>query len=114
MLVYEQTKMMLDLLEQYTLKEKDRDQTMKEMDELIQKRDQLIAPLKEPYTDEEMAIGKKIIQMNEKLEQEMSHIFGEIKTDMKKAKKNKELNYSYLNPYGDIKTTDGMYVDNKL
>lgn len=114
MSVYELTKSMIDLLEQYKVTEKDRDQTMKEMDALIQQRDQHIAYFKEPYTDEEMAIGKKIIQMNERLEQEMGRLFAEIKSDMKKVKQNKELNYSYIKPYGNIKTTDGMYVDDKL
>ncbi len=114
MSVYELTKSMIDLLEQYKVTEKDRDQTMKEMDALIQERDQHIGYFKEPYTDEEMAIGKKIIQMNERLELEMGRLFVEIKSDMKKVKQNKELNYSYIRPYGNIKTTDGMYVDDKL
>ena len=114
MSVYELTKSMISLLEQYKVTKKDRDQTMKEMDALIQQRDQHIAHFKEPYTEEEMAIGKKIIQMNERLELEMGRLFAEIKSDMKKVKQNKELNYSYIKPYGNIKTTDGMYVDDKL
>jgi len=112
--VYEQTEKMLQLLESLKTEETERDDTIAEIDKLIHKRERLIAELKAPYTNEEMAAGRKIIVLNEQLEKEMNLLFNEIKLDMKKVKQSKGQNYSYLNPYGKMKTTDGMYVDNKL
>lgn len=112
--VYEQTKKLLELLAKLEANEIDRDQTTIEIDRLIAEREQLIHALKEPYTDEEMVVGKKIVTLNIRLEREMGSLFNHIKKDMKKVKQNKNLNYSYINPLGDMKTTDGMYIDNKL
>src|SRR5690625_4418370 len=112
--VYEQTEKMLQLLESLKSKETERNDTIAEIDKLIHKRERLIAELKAPYTNEEMATGRKIIVLNEQVEKEMNLLFNEIKLDMKKVNQSKGPNYSYLNPYGNIKTTDGMYVDNKL
>lgn len=112
--VYEQTKSLLDVLAQLDKEKINRDQAMEQLTSMIEKREQLISVLTEPYTDEEKVIGRKIMVLNKQLEKEMSTLFEHIKVDMKKLKQNKDLNYSYINPYGKPKTTDGMYVDSKL
>lgn len=112
--VYDHTITILKLLKEHKNNSKNREDLLKQLNELISERKTLIAALEFPYTEEEKAIGRKVIPLNDQLEKEMEILFNYIKADMKKMKQNKELNYTYIRPYGKPKTTDGMYVDNKL
>lgn len=112
--IYDTTIEMLQLLEQWDTKETDREQLINKMVPLLEIREQLIMSLQVPYTKAEIMLGKKILLLNETLEAKMSRLFDAVKHDMKKVKEKKELNYSYINPYGNMRTVDGMYVDNKL
>lgn len=112
--VHETTMKMLHLFERWDLEDVDRDELIAAIGPLLEEREQQIATLKEPYTEAEMALGKKMPPLNEKLEKKLTGLFEAVKIDIKKIKQKKELNYSYIKPYGDMKTTDGMYVDDKL
>lgn len=112
--IHEITINLLELFKKWDAKEIERDQLIQEVVPLLASREQLITALESPYTDEEMILGRKILSLNERLETNMNDLFQMVKGDIKQLKQNKELNYSYIKQYGDIKTTDGMYVDNKL
>ncbi|MBO1001549.1 hypothetical protein ACFSKI_16000 [Pseudogracilibacillus auburnensis] len=104
---------MLSTLQQLEEKKLDRESVIKKMDELIVSRDAIIQKIKAPYTEEEIEIGQQVVQLNEQVKLKMDHLYDDVKSDMKKVKQKKELNRSYINPYGQIKTTDGMYLDSK-
>ena len=112
--VYNKTITILKLLKEQKDNANNREELLKQLNELISARETLMTALGAPYTEEEKVIGKKVITLNIQLEEEMGILFNYIKDDMKKMKQNKDLNYSYIRPYGNPKTIDGMYVDNKL
>lgn len=109
----EMTTEMVDVLEQYEKQSIDRSTTIEKMTTLIERRDEIMNELKPPYTDEEMEIGKKVIELNEQITEKMEHIYKLVKEDMSKVKKKKAYNPSYINPYGNLRTTDGLYIDSK-
>ncbi len=90
-----------------------REQTIQKIDQFISKRDAIIEKIKGPYTEEEEKIGRKVVQLNELIKVKMNELYSDVKEDMKRVKKQKELNRSYINPYGPMKTTDGLYMDRK-
>ncbi|MEI3607463.1 flagellar protein FliT [Pseudogracilibacillus sp. SE30717A] len=90
-----------------------REQTIQQIDELIGKRETIIEQIKGPYTEDEEEIGQKVVQLNEQIKVKMDALYSQVKEDMKQVKQQKKLNRSYINPYGPIKTTDGMYLDRK-
>lgn len=112
--VYNKTITILKLLKEQKDYSNHREDVLSQLNELISERETLMEDLDPPYTEEEKGIGKKIITLNQQLEEEMEILFNYIKDDMKKMKQNRELNYTYIRPYGKPKTIDGMYVDNKL
>src|SRR5699024_8720260 len=52
--------------------------------------------------------------MNNINKEKIDLLYKNVKEDMKQVKKRKTQSYSYLKPYGDLKTPDGMYMDDKL
>lgn len=109
--LYKITMQMVKVLK--NTEETSRDKTIDTMNELIEERDQVIANIKAPYSEEEMKIGQQVVKLNEQIKVNMDKLYENVKSDMKKIKQQKKLNRTYINPYGPIKTTDGMYVDNK-
>src|SRR5699024_4724015 len=82
--------------------------------ELIEQREEMIQRLSKPYSSEEIKIGRQIIHMNNLIKEKMDLLYQNVKEDMKQVQKRKTQSYSYLKPYGDLKTPDGMYMDDKL
>ncbi|MEJ8778811.1 flagellar protein FliT [Pseudogracilibacillus sp. ICA-222130] len=79
----------------------------------IEKREQLVQQIQGPYSEDEMQLGKQLVKLDEQMNHKMNDLLQQIQIDMKKIKAKKKLNRSYINPYGNIKTTDGMYLDSK-
>jgi len=109
--LYSKTKEMLTILQ--NAREKERENTIDQLNGLIEERDTVIAKIKGPYTEEELKIGQEIVMLNEQIKINMDQLYSDVKSDLKKVKLQKERNRSYINPYGQIKTTDGMYLDTK-
>src|SRR5699024_3778369 len=112
--VYNKTITILKLLKEQKDYANNREDALSQLNELISERETLMEDLAPPYTEEEKLIGKKIITLNQQLEEERGILCNDIKEDIKKLKQNRELNYNYIRPYGQPKTIDGMYVDNNL
>lgn len=96
-----------------TVPPKDREEVIQKISQLIDERSTILEKVTPPYTDEEKQTGEKVVQVNEKIKEKMNTLFMELKADIKLVKKKKESNRSYINPYGKLKTTDGMYLDSK-
>jgi len=108
--IYDLTKDIVSLLNNHEI---EREQMISELTELLQKREQLLENLKSPYTEAEQNIGEEIVELNKTIDTKVEQLFTDIKSDLNKVKQKKSLNLSYINPYGNIKTTDGMYLDSK-
>lgn len=111
--LHQETVLLLRELQGSDKENTDRNQVIEKVQAHIARRDELLAEIKEPYTNEEMKIGKQIVILNEEIKKRMNHLFQEIKKDMKQVRQRKEQNYSYINPYGKVSTMDGLYMDRK-
>lgn len=103
----------LHLLLNEEVTNQNRETVITKINELIEQREQAIKQVKPPFTQSENEIGKKVISMNKEIEIKLENIFSQLKQEMKQIQKQKKTNRSYINPYGPIKTIDGMYVDSK-
>lgn len=90
-----------------------REQIISKVEILIDKRENLMKEVIPPFSESEKKLGKTVINLNTKIEQKLEKVFSELKNEMRQIQKQKKSNRSYINPYGPIKTIDGMYVDSK-
>jgi flagellar protein FliT len=108
------TQLMVECLRQVHDDTMERGQLIEQIHQLIVEREAIIMLLNEPYSVEEKEMGKKIIQLNDNVSKEMDQLFREMKKEMKEVQFRKTQNYSYLRPYGKMRSTNGMYLDSKL
>jgi len=112
--LYETTKQILGSLDADYDKFDKREEIIAKLNELLEKRATIIKQIAPPYSVEEESIGKKIVTMDSQIKTKMEHLFTTVQADLKQLKQQKESNISYMNPYKNMKTVDGMYLDNKL
>lgn len=110
--LYHVTKEIDKILNQ-SITTKNREDIITAVTGLIEERGQMMEDLDPPFSPQEKLLGKKIVGLNEQIEKEMETLFEALKQDIRQVNKQKEFNRSYLNPYGNIKSTDGMYLDSK-
>lgn len=109
--VYDITVQMDRLLQKQS--DLERSELIKDLNELMEKREILIQQLSGPYTDEDKETGNRLLNLNKKVSIGMNILFNDVKQDLKQLRQQKESNKSYINPYGNMKTTDGLYLDSK-
>lgn len=109
---YTITKTMVALFDQPITME-NQETTIHKLNDLLEKRETEMKQMTTPFTAQEQELGDTIIRMNGNISQHMTVLFEKIKNDMSDVKKRKQTNRSYLNPYGKIKSTDGMFLDSK-
>lgn len=90
-----------------------REEVILKVTELIDQREDEMTQLTPPYTEAEKEVGQKIVQLNKEIEKKMDDLFSTLKKEMTQFTKQKKTNHSYINPYGNMSSTDGMYVDSK-
>lgn len=110
--VYELTIQLQELLAD-SVSPKDRDNTIDKLNQLIDERGQWMEKLSPPYTDEEKKLGEKIYELNLGVQEKMQLLFQEIKQEMAQVKRQKKTQQSYANPYKDLSTSDGTFLDRK-
>ncbi|PAV31022.1 flagellar protein FliT [Virgibacillus profundi] len=93
--------------------EKNRETVIEQINELIDKRGIHLETITSPYTENEKQLGKKIVQLNNEIQEKMQQLFDELKSEMKQVKKQKKSNRTYSNPYENIQAMDGMFLDSK-
>src|SRR5690625_1645353 len=103
----------MDALLKQEITSENREEIIKQLSDLLQMRASKMIGIKAPFTAHEQEMGDKIIQLNEEISDKMTYLFNMIKSDMRAVKKRRKTNRSYVNPYGDIKSTDGMFLDSK-
>jgi|SRR5699024_9195212 len=111
--LHQETVLLLQALRRLDEQHSNRDQIIQQIQTHIDNREEMISHVTDPYTKEEIKLGKQIVILNEEIKNRMNRLYQVIKKDMKQVQRRKEQNYSYINPYGKIKTTDGLYMDRK-
>ncbi len=106
------TKIMLQLLAQ-PLNNDQREKAINKINQLIADREALTKDIKAPFSSEERELGKQAIELDQQLNQELQKVFQDIKKDMRNAKKQSRSNHSYLNPYKNVASYDGRFLDSK-
>ncbi|GIO26425.1 flagellar protein FliT [Ornithinibacillus bavariensis] len=90
-----------------------RQEVIDQINTLLLERGTYMEHASEPFTKEELELGRKLLPINQVIERKMEAIFAEIKDEMKQVKKQKQSNRKYINPYENIHTIDGMFMDKK-
>lgn len=90
-----------------------RDELIKQTNQLIEKRETYMKNVEPPFTEEEIQIGKQIIDMNTFIQKRMDQLFFALKKEMKQIKQKKQSNRRYIKPYKNAQTFDGIFLDKK-
>lgn len=110
--LYEVTKQLRDVLAK-PIVAKNRDTVIEEINRLIEHRGNMMKDIQPPFSEKDQEIGREIVSLNVQIEEKMEFLFEEVKQDMRQVNKQKESNRSYVNPYRNMTSTDGMYHDSK-
>src|SRR5699024_3133662 len=92
---------------------KNREDVIGQINELVEKRGELMNQVTPPFTDEEKRIGQEVVALNKQIQAKMNDIFTELKQEMKQINKQKKSTQTYENPYEAMQTVDGMFLDQK-
>jgi|SRR5690625_134590 len=92
---------------------KNREKTIEEINEYLEKRAQLIKLITPPYSNEELRIGQRLVKVNKVIEKQLNNIFKQLKLEIKQMNKHKHSNKFYENPYESVQVMDGMFLDQK-
>ncbi|GGA67230.1 flagellar protein FliT [Ornithinibacillus halotolerans] len=65
------------------------------------------------YSEEEHSLGKSLLILNQEVHRKMNELFLDLKFEMKQVKKQKHSNRQYTNPYANVQTLDGMFMDKR-
>lgn len=107
---YETTVALIALLEKDGM---ERDEKIAEAAELLEKRERFLQEIKPPFSPQEMALGKELASLNEKVELLLLKEKNEIQRNMQRLKKQKETNDKYTNPYESLLTVEGGFYDKR-
>jgi flagellar protein FliT len=110
--VFEITEKMEQILRE-NIPSNNRQHIVEEIDALLIQREKYMENISEPYTNEELELGKKLLPINQYIQQKMNLLFTELKIEMKQMKKQKNSNRKYTNPYENVQTVDGMFMDKR-
>ncbi len=106
---YDLTKKLYDLVGH---SHKIEDEEIKTIDHLIEQRGEILSSIQPPYTEEEQALGRQILQWNTIIDRKLAVLRDEIKREMNGMNKKKTTAKKYSNPYENMQT-DGYFYDQK-
>ncbi|WNS75076.1 flagellar protein FliT [Bacillus sp. DTU_2020_1000418_1_SI_GHA_SEK_038] len=92
--------------------EVDRDEKIMKVDHLLEKREGLLKQLESPYSQEEMAAGKQVIELSKQLKELLLKEKLSIQHDIKTFNQKKETSSKYIHSYESI-STDGIFYDKR-
>jgi flagellar protein FliT len=109
---FEITKELWEILTAPNSGEKNRDEAIERIENLIEKREGLLKDIQPPFSEMEEELGQQIVKMNKVIDQKLSILREEIKRDMNSITKKKTNVKKYTNPYESLQQ-DGVYYDKK-
>lgn len=89
-----------------------RDEKIKKIQVLLEKRKNEISLLSAPFSEEEMELGKTIISMNQKLDLLLKNEKLMIQQDIQELHTKKEWNKKHVNPYESL-LSSGVFYDKR-
>lgn len=92
--------------------EEKRDEIIEKVDQLLTVRDQLQTEMAPPFTKEEEAFGKELIELETVLQTRLKTYTENIRREITVSQSKKSNMKSYVNPYQNI-MRDGAYYDTK-
>lgn len=92
---------------------KNREEKTTALNELLEKRADILQTITPPYTEKEQEIGKKLLLTDAEIQGKLGTIFLDLKMEMRTVKKQKTLNKQYTDPYSNVASNDGSYWDKK-
>ncbi|PYZ92814.1 flagellar protein [Salipaludibacillus keqinensis] len=110
--LHQLTKQLHDHLAEPLPKDEGREAYIETIDSYLGKRQALLNQLKRPEGEEETKLANELIEMNERVNERMQAVQGEIRMDINQLKKRKSTGKKYENPY-DGPTADGVFFDSK-
>jgi flagellar protein FliT len=108
--IYDQTVKLDALIKSYECK--DRDAFIEKLQRLLDSRETLLKELPDHCSDSDRQIGRKIEEMNQRINQSLQFIKQEITNDMSQFRHRKKTVNRYRNPYSGP-TRDGMFLDKR-
>jgi len=90
-----------------------REKVIEGVNALVEKRGKYMRDLKPPYTEAEEATGQKLLALNQSIQEKLTYLFEDLKSEMKQVKRQKKSNQSYANPYENMSAIDGIFMDLK-
>lgn len=110
--IYQLTERMQQLLSQ-DIDSHNREEVISTFQKLMEERGKLLEAIAPPYTEDEDKLGKAVVPMNQDIEQKIKFIFFALKNEMKQVQQQKKSTSSYSNPYKNMQSMDGMFLDQK-
>jgi flagellar protein FliT len=92
---------------------KDREQLITEITSFLDEREELLRKVKPPYSEEELKLGKELVQMDQDIQASLQSLMTNLKSTMRQLQNQKKNNTKYRNPYQNVGTSDGMFFDKK-
>lgn len=89
-----------------------RDKVIERIEALLDEREKLQLEMVKPFTEEEKAFGKKLVEIEADVQKGLDLFMTRIKTNISDSQSKKEHMKSYMNPYGNM-VQDGRYYDTK-
>ncbi|EZP75114.1 flagellar protein [Parageobacillus genomosp. 1] len=90
-----------------------RDEKIATIERLLMRREELMAELRPPYSEEEQQLGRQIIAWNREIEEHLQAIKRQIQRDLAMIGEKRRANAHYTNPYEQPLVMDGMFYDKK-
>ncbi|WP_428911003.1 flagellar protein FliT [Niallia sp. Krafla_26] len=108
---YQVTVELLTLLEKDT--NKNRDQKINKIQTLLELREGFMDKMEPPFSQEDQELGKKLIEMNQKVNALLVKEKLAIQLDLHNLKKQEKSAAKYNNPYESLSTIDGIFYDKR-
>ena len=89
-----------------------RDKVIERIEALLDEREKLQLEITAPFTDEEKAFGKKLVELEADVQRGLDSFTKKIRTNISESQSKKVHMKSYVNPYGKV-ARDGTYYDTK-
>lgn len=106
--LYTETQSMLSHIQQTT----ESDELLKEIEDFVAKRSELIQEISLPLSKEEQKQMKLVLEWDQAIVEEMGRLKQSIAAELQQVKRKRTMHTTYLNPYNNI-TIDGRYYDKR-
>lgn len=105
------TKQLYDLVNG-TVAEEDREEHIRQIDLLLNQREEILPKIRPPFSAEEKELGQQIVGYNKLIDTKLKSVRARIQVDFQQMKKKEQSVQKYTNPYERLQT-DGVFYDKK-